>query len=300
MSHIHEVKDTDIHYKIDGITRTIVNVDETKRMLVQNDHNSERLTFEVPRYVDGHDLMSCNVVQVHYINSDTYEKNHSSDVYEVYDLHVKGDSEEDKNIVVLSWLVHGNATKYVGTLNFVIRFSCITNGNVVYAWNTTTYKGITILAGIYNSENVAEQNLDVLSYHAERIDNLEQTNDTIPEQIVSAVENYFDENPVEAGATAEEAAQIAKNRENIEKLTTDKLDATKLPEAVNDALAQAKAGGQFDGEDGKTPVKGEDYFTEADKQYIAELTAPLVDVPTDDHINDLINTALGVIENGTY
>ena len=47
--------------------------------------------------------------------------------------------------------------------------------------------------------------------------------------------------------------------------------------------------------------KGEDYtLTEADRQEIAELTAELVDVPTDAHINSLINTALGVIENGTY
>lgn len=48
-----------------------------------------------------------------------------------------------------------------------------------------------------------------------------------------------------------------------------KLDANKLPEAVNTALAQAKASGEFDGADGKdgvdgkdgyTPVKGVDYF----------------------------------------
>lgn len=58
-----------------------------------------------------------------------------------------------------------------------------------------------------------------------------------------------------------------------------KLDADKLPEAVNDALAQAKASGEFKGDkgdkgdtgatgasgkDGKTPVKGTDYFIEAD------------------------------------
>jgi hypothetical protein len=42
----------------------------------------------------------------------------------------------------------------------------------------------------------------------------------------------------------------------------NKLDSTKLPEAVNTALAQAKASGEFDG---KTPVKGTDYYTEADK-----------------------------------
>lgn len=39
-----------------------------------------------------------------------------------------------------------------------------------------------------------------------------------------------------------------------------KLDASALPTAINTALAQAKASGEFDGEDGYTPVKGKDYF----------------------------------------
>jgi hypothetical protein len=33
---------------------------------------------------------------------------------------------------------------------------------------------------------------------------------------------------------------------------------------------------------------------------IAQRAADLVEVLTDEHVNDLINTALGVIENGTY
>lgn len=44
--------------------------------------------------------------------------------------------------------------------------------------------------------------------------------------------------------------------------------------------------------DGHTPVKGVDYWTEED---IASLN-----IPTDEHINELIDSALGVIENGTY
>ena len=42
-----------------------------------------------------------------------------------------------------------------------------------------------------------------------------------------------------------------------------KLDASALPEAINTALAQAKASGEFDGtpgDPGYTPVKGKDYF----------------------------------------
>ena len=59
-----------------------------------------------------------------------------------------------------------------------------------------------------------------------------------------------------------------------------KLDASALPTAINTALAQAKASGEFKGEPGQPGEPGKDYtLTEADKQEISELTAPLVDVP---------------------
>lgn len=134
--------------------------------------------------------------------------------------------------------------------------------------------------------------------------------------LASAVADYLKENPVQAGATAEEAEQIEQNKADIEQLAQEKLDASKLPEAVNDALEQAKASGDFKGEkgdpgesgapgekgekgdtgpegpqgekgepgekgaDGQPGADGKDYvLTEADKQKIAELTAPLVEVP---------------------
>lgn len=131
------------------------------------------------------------------------------------------------------------------------------------------------------------------------------------ESISNAVNEYLKDNPVHAGATAEEAAQIAQNKQDIENLSDEKLDASKLPEAVNEALAQAKASGEFDGKDGKdgtdgqdgyTPVKGVDYFdgadgkdgqngtdyvlTEADKQEIAERAAELVEVPEGGTVTD--------------
>lgn len=54
-----------------------------------------------------------------------------------------------------------------------------------------------------------------------------------------------------------------------------KLDANKLPEAINTALAQAKASGEFDGKDGNDYV-----LIDADKTEIAELAAELINVPT--------------------
>lgn len=47
-----------------------------------------------------------------------------------------------------------------------------------------------------------------------------------------------------------------------------------------------------------TYVKEE--ITQLSEEFIPSSIARSSDIPTDDHINELINTALGVIKNGTY
>ncbi len=64
------------------------------------------------------------------------------------------------------------------------------------------------------------------------------------------------------------AAQGVALKTLINNLDSAKLDASALPTAINTALAQAKASGEFDGEDGYSPVRGTDYWTEADKNEI--------------------------------
>lgn len=96
---------------------------------------------------------------------------------------------------------------------------------------------------------------EVLSYEYldARISEIEQ-NGVSSEQISSAVGDYLEKNPITGGASPEEIALIHQNKQDIEKLSTNKLDADELPTAVNEALAQAKASGEFDGADG-TPGK---------------------------------------------
>lgn len=87
----------------------------------------------------------------------------------------------------------------------------------------------------------------------QRLKNLEE------EGINKAIADYFVKNPIQSGATSEQVAQIIQNKENIEKLNKNKLDADKLPEAINNALTQAEASGAFKGEPGKdgvVPVTG--------------------------------------------
>lgn len=170
MSHIHNVIDIDVPYKIDVVLRTVTNISEVKRELVQYDHKSERLTFEMPRYFDGHDFTKCNVVEVHFDNVSTNGVDKSSSYYTVKDLHVK---EDDENIVVFSWLVEGDATKYVGTLNFAIHFACIVDDVIDYVWGTTEFKGIVILPGLLNSKKVIEHNPNILQEIELRLNELE-------------------------------------------------------------------------------------------------------------------------------
>lgn len=151
MNHSHILYDSDPHFKIDPISRKITNESSTKTTLIQHDHNSERFTFEVPRYVEGHDLSLCNVVEIHYLNVEANTKNVKAGIYTVEDLQIKAD---DETTVVCSWLVSHNATQFVGQLQFLVRFSCASEdtGKIEYVWNTAIYSSITISAGIYNTD----------------------------------------------------------------------------------------------------------------------------------------------------
>lgn len=155
MAHTHAVIDSDNHFIINPVTREITN-NSKKVKLMQGDHASEIFTFEIPRYVDGHDMSLCNKIAIHYINIGISGSN--PDVHIVEDSSID-DAEEN---LVFSWLIYRTATKYPGTLNFLIKFSCVTDGVIEYQWNTDIFKGITISAGIDNEETLVEEYSDVL------------------------------------------------------------------------------------------------------------------------------------------
>ena len=162
MNHTHSVVDTDKHFVVDAITRAITTQSE-KLTLMQGDHNSEILTFEIPKVVEGHDLSECNKVEIHYSNSsnDRFSATTISDIYPVTDLHID-ESNPDK--LLFSWLLSGNATKYAGSLEFRVSFNCVDeNGNYTYRWHTDIFKGFTVSDGIDNAAAVEEQHSDALS-----------------------------------------------------------------------------------------------------------------------------------------
>ena len=178
MALIHDVIDSDVRFVINPVTRTISNQGSGKLILIQGDHNSERFTFEIPKKVEGHDMSLCNVVRIHYINTNSKTRETSEDIYEPKDMRV---SEDDPNLVVFSWLISGNATVHPGGLAFAIEFQCTIGQKVEYAWHTAANSTISISDGIHNSEAVIENYSDILTEWWLRI----YANSTLPIEIHS-------------------------------------------------------------------------------------------------------------------
>lgn len=158
----HSIYDSDTHYSIDPITRKLKNESSLKTTLIQGDHNSERFTFEIPRYIEGHDMSLCDKVEIHYVNTDAKTKWTYNDVYEVTDLQVYS---EDDQLVIFSWLISGNATQYAGGLSFLIKFKCFDdqdNTKIAYTWSTAIYTGMSVTEGMNNSEGIVIDNSDTL------------------------------------------------------------------------------------------------------------------------------------------
>ena len=208
--HEHTVNDSDSHFVIDPDTRKISYTGTSEIVLIQYDHNSEVYTFELPRYIDDHDMMLCNRVRVHYNNVDGKTNRAIPNVAEMTDLHV---SETDSDKVVSSWLISRNATQFAGTLNFLIQYMCVDDeGNVVYEWHTDIYDGIYVNTGRRNGKQTVARYSDVLE---EWYQKLFGTGDSI----IALAEEKIDE------IVAETNTQIEFAKEEIVSKATETLDS---------------------------------------------------------------------------
>ena len=162
MAHLHLVEDNDLYFVIDAESRSITCLDEKAPIISHMDHNSEYFTFEIPRYIEGHDMLLCNTIQVHYINiSSSNSISQNTGIYEITDLQLDKDDETESTLLC-SWLISQNATSLVGTLNFALRFACITGDKIDYAWSTGPFTGVTIAQTVDNSNIVIEQHADII------------------------------------------------------------------------------------------------------------------------------------------
>lgn len=189
MAHEHEVIDKDLHFVIDP--EMDISCAGTVKALKRGDHKSERYTFEMPRYIEGHDMSLCNKVEVHYNNikydSATRETTTNKSFDDVQGFGISATSEDT---VVWTWLVQGDATELDGTLNFCIRFACMNGDEIEYQKFTEIYASIPVGDTIFNTEVIAKKYADVLEAWRQELL-------LTDEDIANAVAEYLKENPLE-------------------------------------------------------------------------------------------------------
>lgn len=221
MEHKHGVFDSDVHFTINPTTRQIRNESSRKTTLMQNDHNSERFTFELPRYIEQHDMSLCNQVEVHYLNSSNADKkDFRKGLYTVTDLDV---SPDDPEKVVCSWLISNNATQLVGKLSFRLRFECVEDSVITYAWHTAINTDISVLDGINSDE----------SFEMDYVDIIEQWKFALKQEIT---------NDVNAGVSEWAEIESGKVRGEMTSFSAQWNDALNVERKRIDNLAKLPAG----------------------------------------------------------
>lgn len=207
----HKVIDSDVLFNVDPFTRKITSEDSQKNIIMQGDHRCERFTFQIPRFIEGHDMFECNVVQVCYINSENKKKDnkHITGVYLVDDVEL----DEENECLTCSWLISSNATKYAGTLSFMIRLSCLTGTDVDYRWNSDSYNDIYIAESL-NSD---------LSFEIEHIDVIEQWKESVMMELNAYADSVLATKVAIAKGDLKEDfdAQIFELDSNLHKRITD-------------------------------------------------------------------------------
>lgn len=166
VEHKHVVPDSDTYFLINPYTREIENTTYNKTVLMRGDHNSERFTFEIPRYVDGHDMSLCNRVIVHFDNVGESIYDVYSDIAYMTDLRINPDNPET---VISSWLIRREATQIVGILSFSLQYQCVEGEEITYEWNTDSYDEIEIRKSKNNGEGAIIQYTNVLEEWRSRL-----------------------------------------------------------------------------------------------------------------------------------
>ena len=267
--------DTDKTLIIDKDLRTIIIPSSVKNLGVESDDDVLRLKFSMPRMYGDVDLSDFSIY-INYMNA----KN-TGDVYVVDDKTIADDT------ITFSWLVGRVALAYKGNVRFIV---CMKkhdgDSNVIQEYNTTI-ASLPVLEGLETGETVIQQNPDIIEMLLTSLEPLVGTTQTVtPSQVLAAIkagrdialqytDSYYGTFVFSAFNANEKLGIVVSNSilpqwdgltgtlmgfvEDNTWLFRATNTATKddVGTAVNEALAAAKASGEFDGADGITPTIGD-------------------------------------------
>ena len=142
------------HIVIDENRKVIV-PDSLKRIAVQHDHNIETVTFDCPRYWDGHDLSKMMIYINHLCPSGALGCTVATDV--------KVD-ETDTNVMHFDWTISECVTINEGYITFLVCAKTQdADGTNRHHWNSEICKDMYVSEGLALPEDFMETHPDVLT-----------------------------------------------------------------------------------------------------------------------------------------
>jgi len=114
---------------------------------VVGDHNSEVVSFLLPRYIDNHDVSECAEHRIiwkrtTYVNDD---EKVTEGYFDTDDIKI---SEDDESKVLLGWLISNEVTEEAGEISFALQLSDYdADGEPSYRWKTIYGEGLLIVDG---------------------------------------------------------------------------------------------------------------------------------------------------------
>ena len=147
---------------IDNDLRTITIPSGLQTVGVESDEDVRRLNFQMPKQYGEVDLSEFNI-RINFLNA-----NNSGDVYAVTDKAVSGDN------ITFSWLVGRNALAYRGNIRFIVCLKKADAEGVVQQEFNTTVATLSVLEGLETTEQVIQENPDIIEQILTRLDELEE------------------------------------------------------------------------------------------------------------------------------
>ena len=166
---------------IDAESRKINIPEQIKNLGLESDADVKRLYFKIQKQYGEMDFTKADI-RINYVNA-----NGEGDAYPVADKQVEGGT------VTFSWLVGRNATEYKGDVCFIVCAKTSNTEGIVEKEFNTTLATLPVLEGKETTQQIVQQYPDVIEQILKR---LEGATAITPEQIQTAVEDYFKKHPI--------------------------------------------------------------------------------------------------------
>lgn len=157
---------TESHIVVDNDRHVIV-PEQLKDIAVQFDHNIETVTFDCPRYFDGHDFTTMHV----YINYMCPDKSKGQFLCENVTI-----DETDENIIHFDWTIQRSITQAIGKISFLICIKKIDDkGKLLYRWSSRLNQEMFVLEGLECSiGELTQENPDVIEQILLKLDTISE------------------------------------------------------------------------------------------------------------------------------